>query len=182
VTSTLRAAAAAAASAALLFALAACSSAAPEATPTASDTQSVQVQDSACADDAGITVAVDASALEDGDSKAWCIGTDESLAAADALTLVGVTTEGTEEYGDQVVCRVNGVPAEDLPIPAEDGSDYFETCQSMPAAFAYWSLWIKPAAGEWGYAEEGLSTLELQPGESLELLFTLNGEPAAPTS
>lgn len=173
--------AAAAASAALLFALAACSSDAPDAAPTVSETQAVQVGDEACADDAGITVAVDASALEE-DSKAWCIDTDETLAAADALTLVGVETEGTEEYGDQVVCRVNGVPAEDQAITSDDGSEYFETCESMPAAFAYWSLWIKPAGGEWGYAEEGLSTLELEPGESLELLFTLNGEPAAPTS
>ena len=54
--------------------------------------------------------------------------------------------------------------------------------RSMPAAFAYWSLWVQPEGGEWGYAQEGLSTLQLQPGESLELLFTLNGEPAAPTS
>ena len=180
-TSTLRSAAAIAASAALLFALAACSGT-PDAAPTPSETTTVEILDSACAGDEGITVAVDASALEDGDSKEWCIGSEEALAAADALTLVNVTTEGTDEYGDQVVCRVNGVPAEDLAIPADDGSDYFETCASMPAAFAYWSLWIKPAGGEWGYAEEGLSTLELQPGEALELLFTLNGEPAAPTT
>jgi hypothetical protein len=174
--------AAAAASAALLFALAACSSDAPEATPTASETQAVQVSDEACADDAGITVAVDASALDEGDSKQWCIATDETLAAADALTLVGVETEGNVEFGDDAVCRVNGVPAEDLAIPAEDGSDYFETCEAMSPAFAYWSMWVKPAGGEWGYAQEGISTLELEPGESLELLFTLNGEPAAPTS
>ncbi|WP_374975453.1 hypothetical protein ACEYYH_16805 [Microbacterium trichothecenolyticum] len=180
-TSTLRAVAAAAASAALLFALAACASDAPEAAPTASETQAVQVGDEACADDAGITVAVDASALEE-DSKAWCIDTDETLAAADALTLVGVETEGNVEFGEDAVCRVNGVPAEDLAIPAEDGSDYFETCEAMSPAFAYWSMWVKPAGGEWGYAQEGISTLELEPGESLELLFTLNGEPAAPTS
>jgi hypothetical protein len=182
VTSTLRAAAAATASAALLLTLAACSSPAPEPTPSSTETKSVVVLDRACADDSGVTVAIDASALEDGDSKAWCIGTDEELAAADALTLVNVTTEGTDEYGDQVVCRVNGVPAEDVAIPAEDGSDYFETCQSMPAAFAYWSIWTKPAGGEWGYAQEGLSTLQLAPGDALELLFTLNGEPAAPAS
>lgn len=180
-TSTLRTAAAAAASAALLFALVACSSDAPEAAPTASDTQAVQVSDEACADDAGITVAVDASALEE-DSKAWCIDTDETLAAADALKLVGVETEGTEEYGDQVVCRVNGVPAEDQAITAADGSEYFETCESMAPEYAFWGLWVKPAGGEWGFAQEGIATLELERGESLGLLFTLNGEPAAPTS
>ena len=181
-TSTLRTAAVAAASAALLFALTACTSEAPEATPTPTETKAVDVLDAACADDEGVTVVIDASALEDGDTKEWCISTDETLAAADALTLVNVTTEGTDEYGDQVVCRVNGVPAEDVALTADDGSEYFETCESMPAAFAYWSLWLKPAGGEWAYAEEGLSTLQLEPGESLELLFTLNGEPAAPTS
>jgi len=174
--------AAAAASAVLLFALAACSSAQPETTPTPDETKTVAVLDSACADDTGVTVVVDASVLEDGDSQAWCIGADETLAAADALTLVGVQTEGTEEYGDQVVCRVNGVPAEDQVIPAEDGSDYVETCQAMPAAFAYWSVWVKPSGGEWDYAQEGLSTLQLEPGDGVELLFTLHGEPAAPIS
>jgi hypothetical protein len=181
VTPTLRTVAAAAASAALLFALVACTGS-PDATPTPTETKTVAILDSACADDTGITVAVDASALEDGDSKEWCIGTDEPLAAADALTLVNVSTEGTEEYGDEVVCRVNGVPAEDVAIPAPDGSEHFETCESMAPAFAYWGLWMKPAGGEWDYAQEGVSTLELQPGESLALLFTLNGEPAAPTS
>lgn len=174
--------AAAAASAALLLTLAACTSGGPEPTPNPTETKSVVVLDAACGDDSGVTVAVDASALEDGDSKEWCIGTDEPLAAADALTLVNVQTEGTDEYGDQVVCRVNGIPAEDVAIPAEDGSDYFETCASMPAAFAYWSLWVKPAGGEWEYAQEGLSTLQLEPGDAVGLLFTLHGEPAAPTS
>ncbi len=102
--------------------------------------------------------------------------------ASDALAAAGVTTEGTDQYGDQVVCRVNNVPAEDLALTAEDGSDYFEECASMPAAFAYWSLWVKPVEGEWAYAEEGLATLQLEPGESLALLFTLNGEPATPSS
>ncbi|MGW9587162.1 hypothetical protein [Microbacterium sp. NPDC055455] len=181
-TSTLRAAAAAAASAALLFALAACASPAPEQAPTPTETKTVAVLDEACAEDAGVTVVVDASSLEDGDSKTWCVGTDETLAAADALTLVGVETEGTEEYGDQVVCRVNGVPAESTALTAEDGSEYFETCASMPAAFAYWALWVKPSGDEWGYAQEGLSTLQLEPGDSVALLFTVNGEPAAPAT
>lgn len=127
-----------------------------------------------------MTVVVDASALEEDPAQERCVITEEPLIAAEALTLAGVETEGTVEYGDQVVCRVDGVPAEDTAIPAADGSDYFETCQAMPAAFAYWSVWLKTAGGEWGYAQEGLSTLELQPGDAVELLFTLNGEPAAP--
>ena len=175
---------AAAAAAALLLALAACSS-----TPAASTSASAPPAESTseittgpCEDDAGVTIVVDGSALEGSTVEEFCVTTDEAIGAADALSIAAVQTEGTEEYGDQVVCRVDGVPAEDAAIPAEDGSDYFETCASMPAAFAYWSLWQKPAGGEWGYAQEGLSTLRLQPGDALELLFTLHGEPAAPAA
>ncbi len=137
--------------------------------------------DAACTGESGVTVVVDASALE-GEAQEKCVVTAEPVTAADALLLAGIETEGTEEYGDQVVCRVDGVPAEDTAIRAEDGSDYFEMCAAMPAAFAYWSLWVKPAGGEWGYAQEGLPTLRLEPGDAVELLFTVHGEPAAPTS
>lgn len=159
---------------ALLLSLAACSSGTAEPSASAS-------ADGSCA---GVTVVVDASAFEDADdiSQSQCIETDETIAASDALDEAGVTTEGTTEYGDQVVCRVDGLPAEDVALTAEDGSEHFETCESMPAAFAYWSLWVQPEDGEWAYATEGLSTLQLEPGESVALLFTLNGEPAAPTS
>ncbi|WP_243074197.1 hypothetical protein [Microbacterium sp. SS28] len=170
---------AAASAAALLLTLAACSS-----TPTASDPTADTTPSPASGDCAGVTIVVDASVLEldDDPSQKACVETDEAIVAADALAELGVTTEGTDEYGDQVVCRVDGVPAEDYALTAEDGSDYFEKCESMPAAFAYWSLWVQPEGGEWEYAQEGLSTQQLQPGESLALLFSLNGEPAAPTS
>ena len=50
----------------------------------------------------------------------------------------------------------------------------------MPAAFAYWAIWIKPASGDWTYAQEGLATQQVKPGESLELLYTVDGAPATP--
>ncbi|WP_404434375.1 hypothetical protein LG299_07145 [Microbacterium lacus] len=170
----------AASAAALLLTLAACTTAAP----SVNDNNTVGAVSSACADSEGVTLSVDASALGDEDdvSGAWCVLTDEGVGAADALSIAAITTEGTEEYGDQVVCRVNNVPAADLALTAEDGSDYFEQCESMPAAFAYWSLWVKPVGGEWDYAQEGIATLQLEPGDAAELLFTLNGEPATPSS
>lgn len=181
-TSKLRTVAAAAASLVLLLSLAACASPAPTPSPTPTgEARAGVTTDGACTGDEGVTVVVDASALE-GEPSEKCVVTAEPITGADALLLAGVETEGTEEYGDQVVCRVDGVPAEDTAIPAEDGSDYFETCAAMPAAFAYWSLWVKPAGGEWEYAQEGLPTLPLEPGDAVELLFTLHGEPAAPTS
>ncbi|BDV31665.1 hypothetical protein [Microbacterium terricola] len=166
-----------AATALLALSLSACAGGAAPAASSPSGTPEA----SAPADCAGVTVIIDASAI-DGDSSASCVATDAAIGAADALAQADVTTEGTEEYGDQVVCRVNGEPAADLALPAEDGSEYFEECASMPAAFAYWSLWVQSDGGEWGYAQEGLSTLQLQPGDRVELLFTLNGEPAEPAA
>lgn len=127
---------------------------------------------------------VDASALGSADdaSTTACVKTTTAVTAADALTTAGITTEGTEQYGDQVICRVDGLPAADEALRGADGTDYFETCKTMPAAFAYWSLWVKPVGGEWAYAEESASTQKLQPGDAVELLFTLNGEPAQPAA
>lgn len=180
-TTTLRTLAAASA-AALLLTLAACSSTPSAGEPSATaDSSASAAVDGACE---GVMVVVDASALDldDDPSQETCIETDSAIAASDALDEAGVTTEGTDEYGDQVVCRVNGVPAEDFALTAEDGSDYFETCEAMPAAFAYWALWVQPEGGEWEYAQEGLSTLQVEPGQSIALLFSLNGEPATPAA
>ncbi|MGZ0712884.1 hypothetical protein ACWPKO_31535 (plasmid) [Coraliomargarita sp. W4R53] len=175
-TTTLRAFAASAA-AALLLTLAACSSTAGAPTTPTNDA-------SASGECAGVTVVVELPEIDVTNSPAGstCVETDAPIAASDALAQAGLSTEGTTEFGDQVVCRVNGVPAADFALPADDGSEYFEECASMPAAFAYWSMWVQPEGGEWGYAQEGLETLELQPGESFELLFTLNGEPAEPSA
>jgi hypothetical protein len=168
--------AAAAASAALLLALAGCSSATPTAGSSSSPTASA---DGTCA---GVTVIVDPGDLKVPAStkKKACVPTGAPISAGEALTKAKVTTEGTKQYGDQVVCRVNGVPSAELDIPAADGSTYHEQCQGMPAAFAYWSLWLKPAGGAWAYAQEGMATQKVEPGQSIELLFALNDKPATP--
>jgi len=169
------------AAALLVAALAGCADGGTAA-PTASADIVIPAFAGTCEDSEGVTVVVDAAALGDADeaSATWCVPTEETIVGSDALDLARIPVEGTDEYGDQVVCRVDGVPAADLVLTAEDGSDYREECASMPAAFAYWALWVKPAGGEWDYAQEGLSTLALEPGDTLELLFTLNGEPASP--
>ncbi|KAA9111739.1 hypothetical protein F6B43_07885 [Microbacterium rhizomatis] len=175
----------AAATAALLVTLAACAStAATSSSTTAASSSASASASSDSAECTGVRVVVETGdlAVENGPAGSTCISTTAPIAATAVLADAGLKTEGTTQYGDQVVCRVNGVPAADFALTAADGSQYFETCAAMPAAFAYWSLWVKPAGGEWAYAEEGLSTLQLQPGESLELLFTLNGAPASPSS
>ncbi len=138
--------------------------------------------DQACAGDEGVTVVVDASALDDTASKTFCYLASGKVSVSDALAGAGIQTEGTTQYGNDVICRVDGLPSASAPVGSTEDPTYVEKCETMPAAFAYWSLWVKPAGGAWDYAQEGLATLTATPGDSVELLFTLDGAPAAPAA
>ncbi len=54
------------------------------------------------------------------------------------------------------------------------------TAEVSAAAFAYRSMGARPTQGSWDYVQEGLSTLQLNPGERFAPLFTLDGTPATP--
>ncbi len=89
--------------------------------------------------------------------------------ASDMLKAAGITTVGTADYGNQVVCRVDN-----LPSPA------MESCAKLPSA-AYWALWVKTSAnGAWAYAQEGVSTQKLTAGESLGLVYTQGSDTTSP--
>lgn len=165
---------------ALTLGLSACATnAQPAASPTAE-----AFTDGACAGDEGVTVVIDAGDLSGGDTidRTACVLTTEAVTAADALDTLGVKREGTTQYGDDVICRVDGLPSASAPVGSTQDPTYVEACATMPAAFAYWSLWVKPAGGAWDYAQEGAATQSLKPGDSVELLFTLDGAPAAPAA
>jgi hypothetical protein len=172
------------AAAGLLLTLAGCST--PAATqPSASapaSSASASAASTTAGPCAGVKVIVDSGALKQAAADtSTCVSVDGPTVASKVLDEAKVKTEGTTQYPNEIVCRVNGVPAADFDIKHKDGT-YREECKGMPAAFAYWGLWVKPASGEWAYAQEGLATLKVSPGESLELLFTVDGEPAAPAA
>lgn len=155
---------AAAAAALVLLALTACSAASPDAdpTPTVSDSAAA---DGACTD-AEVTVVVEFGSLGAPDIEECA----PAGPAADALAAVDISTEGTADYGDQVVCRVDEQPAPEV-----------ESCATLPAN-AYWALWVRDdAEAEWAYAEEGVATLELAAGQSLGLVYT-EGTDSVPPS
>ena len=148
----------------------AASTPAPAASATASDCD-------------GVGVVVDFGSL-DGEGVSACVDATSDVAATSALDQAGVTTEGSVEWGDQIVCRVNERPGADETVEVEGEASFVESCQSMPPAYAYWALWVKPAAdGEWEYAQEGLGTLQLEPGQSIGLVYTTGTgtEPQPPT-
>jgi hypothetical protein len=76
---------------------------------------------------------------------------------------------------------VNNVPSKDSELLVEGEEPYLETCEEMPAAFAYWGLWVKelPQA-EWGYAMEAISSLQLTKGQSVGLAFSIGGQAPTP--
>jgi len=172
------------AAAGLLLTLAGCSTPAatqPSASAPASPA-SASAASTTAGPCAGVKVIVDSGALKQAAADtSTCVSVDGPTVASKVLDEAKVKTEGTTQYPNEIVCRVNGVPAADFDIKHKDGT-YREECKGMPAAFAYWGLWVKPASGEWAYAQEGLATLKVSPGESLELLFTVDGEPAAPAA
>jgi hypothetical protein len=165
------------------LALSGCAADVPETdtTPAASATATAAPADGSCT---GVSVVVDFGAL-DAPEITDCVdtGTVDTIAAGTALETAGVATEGTVEWGDQVVCRVNDRPAADETIEVGGETPFTESCESMPAAAAYWALWVKPSAdADWEYAQEGLGSLELEPGQSVGLVFTTGTETPTPGS
>lgn len=181
-TKTRTAAASSLAAASLLLALAACS--APAATQPSSAAPASSAGASASADAgpcAGVKVIVDSGALDQpAADTSVCVDADGPTLASDVLGKADVKIEGTAKYPTSFVCRVNGVPAADFDIKHKGGTTR-EACDDKNTV-SYWALWVKPAAGTWGYAQEGLDSLKLNPGESLELLYTVDNEPAAPAA
>ena len=181
-TRTRTAAATSLAAAGLLLSLAACST--PAATQPANTTpaSTAAASPSASGPCSGVKVIVDSGSLKQAATdQSVCVPVQGPTPASKVLEDAQVKTEGTTQYPKELVCRVNGVPAANFDI-VHKGGTYREECNGMPAAFAYWSLWVKPASGDWAYAQEGVNTLQVSPGQSLELLFTVDGAPAAPAA
>ncbi|MFC5930493.1 hypothetical protein D6T64_18990 [Cryobacterium melibiosiphilum] len=161
------------------LALGGCAQAAPSA--SSSDTPS-STPLSSTGDCSGVTVVVDFGTL-DAEALTECVDADASLAASTVMQTAGITTEGTVEYGDQIVCRVNDRPAADETVEVEGEASFTEACASMPAAYAYWALWVKPTPdADWAYAQEGLGSLQTAPGETLGLVYTTGTETPTPGS
>ncbi len=134
-------------------------------------------------DCSGVTLVVDYGLLAPSSDTACVELAGAEALAKDVLSFAGLATEGTGTYGDAFVCRVNGLPSESEPFVVEGEAPHAETCADMPPGFGYWALWIKATpASEWAYAEEGVGTLLLAPGNQLGLVFSTGGDTPTPTN
>ena len=121
-----------------------------------------------------VTVYVDYGPLGNGTKSTSCIPVSDKANALDVLANAGLIIEGTQKYGNAVVCRVNNLP---------DATA--ESCTDMPPAEAYWAVLVKEheiipipfnLTGEWGWAQTGVNEVYVNPGDSIGLVFADNGE------
>lgn len=113
-----------------------------------------------------INVYVDYGQLDNNKKLISCVDTDHKQSALLVLEHSGVSIEGTQKYGLQVVCRVDS-----LPKPSQ------ESCETMPPENAYWAVIVKQKpVSKWGWAQTGISDVYLEPGDSIGLVYTENEE------
>ena len=123
-----------------------------------------------------VSVIVDFGPLDE-PSIAACAAAGPAL---DVLDEAGVVTEGTADYGNAVVCRVNNAPAPDETVELEGEAPFTESCATLNSA-AYWALWVKNSPdGQWEYAQAGVDVLELADGQSVGLVYTPGTESTPP--
>jgi len=117
------------------------------------------------------TVYVDYGKLNNGLKETKCIDIYGSTDALSLLSKANYIIEGTREYGQAVVCRVNGLPDKSV-----------ESCDVMPPAKAYWAVIIKKnqtvplIPNEWGWAQKGINETYLSPGDKIGLVFSTEEE------
>jgi hypothetical protein len=156
--------------AALALALAGCAAPAPGATTTPAPEATA---DGPCEQ---VSVVVDFGPLDEA-SIAACAAAGPAL---DVLDEAGIATEGTADYGNAVVCRVNNAPAPDETVELEGEAPFTESCATLNSA-AYWALWVKNSPdGQWEYAQSGVDALELADGQSVGLVYTPGTESIPP--
>lgn len=121
-----------------------------------------------------VTLYVDDANLTDLSPTTTCIPVDGTTNALDVLARAGLQIEGTQTYGNKIVCRVNGLPDPSV-----------ESCADMPPAEAYWAILVKERdliplplnfGSAWGWAQTGVDEIQLDAGDSIGLVFANNGE------
>jgi hypothetical protein len=78
-----------------------------------------------------VSIYVDYGSLDSGSPIEKCVVTSGEANALALLDIARISIEGTQKYGNAVVCRVNGLP--DATV---------ETCEEMPPAEAYWAVFM----------------------------------------
>ncbi|MGV2433149.1 MAG UNVERIFIED_CONTAM: hypothetical protein LVQ98_07815 [Rickettsiaceae bacterium] len=118
-----------------------------------------------------VNVRIDFASLDD-KVISKCIPISGEDTALNIFQDAGIKLDGTDKYGLNVICRVDGLP--DARV---------EPCINMPPENAFWALIVKERRSmanlfpKWGWAQEGVSELYLNEGESVGLVFSKEWRP-----
>jgi hypothetical protein len=118
-----------------------------------------------------VNLYVDYGSINNQEKITRCISAVDDTNALDILAKASLKIEGTNKYGNAVVCRVNGLPDKSV-----------ESCEIMPPENAYWAVIIKKKqvipfpSNEWGWAQKGINETYLSPGDNLGLVFSTDGD------
>lgn len=118
-----------------------------------------------------INLYVDFGSLDNSTKVEKCLDVSGPINAVDLLKQAGYTLEGTQKYGDAVLCRLNGLPDKSV-----------ESCEVMPAENAFWAVIIKEnrllpfPPTEWGWGQKAINETFVSPGDSIGLVFSTNGD------
>ena len=126
-----------------------------------------------------VNVYVDYGVLNNGKTSNECVKVEDGIDAMSAFNMHSIAILGTDKYGLQIVCRVNSFPNGVDALPVKGHDDYVEKCTDMPAQFAYWALLVKRGTSStsvWGWSNKGVLDLDLNAGDSVALVFTVNDE------
>lgn len=136
-----------------------------------------------CLDDLGVTVVIDFQDLgpwggQDGADIVRCAtsgtpGVPFSGTGLNALQSAGIGVEGTQRWGLSFICRLEGRPAANEPLPVNGMPGYQEPCVNTPPIAAHWSYWHS-AGTTWTYSSQGASGRTAPPGTYEGFSFALN--------
>lgn len=123
-----------------------------------------------CADGSGVSVVVDFGTLEERVEQA-CVTDGAGQVASDVFESAGFDLTPVDPFPG-AVCQIDALPA-DVP------------CGAMPAADAYWGLYVgavdSEGAGQWDFAPVGADELEVSDGDVVGFAWQSGAEPAVPS-
>ena len=114
-----------------------------------------------------------------------CLPVTGEITALELMQNANFKLEGTNKYGNNVVCRLNNLPKPNQAIGVKGHENYIEECNEMPASFAYWAVLEKrwqiipnpfDLNGKWAWAQVGVAELAMKQGDGLAFVFVTNGD------
>jgi hypothetical protein len=109
-----------------------------------------------------ITIYLDFGKLNSSKPTTKCVPEPKIVSGPAFLRDAGYNILGTKKYPTQIICKLNGLPAND-------------PCITMPPADAYWAVLLENN-NKWTWAQTGIDQVTLKNGQGIGLVYANNGK------